>query len=535
MAEQSYDTDVLIVGAGPSGLMMACQLALRDIPFRIIDKKDRSTNYSGALILQARSIEIFRQMGIAHRAIGGGIFANEIRLIFNRKRTFILPLSNFAPGLTRFPGLLMLEQSVTERILSDFILAKGHTVERGVVLEQVTQDPEKVTCVLKSVNGGPETIKTNYLIGADGAHSTVRKQLKIQFPGKSYPNFIFVTDCKAKTTIPGDQLCFSFSANATTGFFPLRGNRCRIDGVIPSMRDKNEKPGFIDIAEYFAEITGIDAVITNPEWFSVFQQHDRCADKFQINRCFLVGDAAHIHSPVGAQGMNTGLQDAYNLAWKLSLVIRKKALPVLLDTYWSERAVIAKKIVHTTGHVFNLMTSRKLPEKIFRVYVFPTLLKVIFPLLMKYKTLRFFLFRRISQIGIQYRHSFLSQEASFGKFPRQAPEPGERLPYIRYVDKGKVVNIQDKVDGRSFHLFIFGKNPDQDDLLKVAEKYQGLFSIDSIGYSEETGVVYHRLGIKESGYYLIRPDLYIACRSVISDARYLENYLSKFTVFQQTS
>ncbi len=528
MQMHSSDTDVLIVGAGPSGLMMACQLALRNIAFRIIDKKDRYTNYSGALILQARSIEILQQMGIAHKAIGEGIFANEIRLIFSGKKSFMLPMKNFAPELTRFPGLLMVEQSVTEQLLIGFIQDYGLSVERGVVLEQFSQDSDRVTSVLISAAGAVEIIRTKYLIGADGAHSTVRKQLQIPFTGKSWPISLFVTDCKAHVEIPPDQMCFSFSASATTGFFPLRGNRWRIDGVIPGDHDLKKGLTFNDISEGFSERTCVNATLSEPEWFSVFRQHDRYAEKFQADRCFLMGDAAHIHSPVGAQGMNTGLQDAYNLAWKLALVIQKKVIPSILDSYSIERVLVARRVVRATGQVFNLMTSRSFPVTVFRIYALPAILYLLFRLMLKTKGLRHFFFRRISQIGINYRQSFLSRQATRGKFPFHAPKPGERLPYILYNEQDKVVNIQEKIGGNDFHLFIFSKQVLPGKILKVAEKYTGLTSIESIPFTEGTSIVYQRLGIKNDGVYLIRPDLYIAYRSVLPDSEHFENYLRKF-------
>jgi 2-polyprenyl-6-methoxyphenol hydroxylase-like FAD-dependent oxidoreductase len=523
------NTDVLIVGAGPSGLMMACQLALCNIPFRIIDKKDRYTNYSGALIIQPRTIEIFQQMGIARKAIQKGILANEIKLIFNGKRSFILRLKNFGPGLTRFPDLLMLEQSITEQLLTEFIHHYGYFVERQITLEQFSQDASGVTSVVKSATGEIETIRTKYLVGADGAHSAVRKQLQIPFPGKTHPISLFVTDCKAETDFLPDQLCFSFSDAATTGFFPLPGGRWRVDGTISRAQELNSALIFSDIQERFAERTRLKVGLSDPAWFSLFQSNSRCASTFQLNRCFLVGDAAHIHSPVGAQGMNTGMQDSYNLAWKLALVIREKAGTSLLDTYSTERVGVAKKVVHGTDRAFNMVTSRNYLIKIFRVCLLPLILPMILPLLIKQQAIRYFFFRRIAQIGIHYRRSPLSYQASLGKFPSSAPQPGDRLPYIPYTEDGKEANIQDKVKGTDFHLLIFSKQVLPVVILKVAEKYTRLISMESIPYKPGTSVVFERLGIKSCGCYLIRPDMYIAYRSVKPDAAHFESYLEKVT------
>lgn len=528
MQSNDKNIEVLIVGAGPSGLMMACQLALHNISFRIIDKKDHRTNYSGALIIQARSVEIFQQLGIAQTAIHSGLIANEIKIIFNGKKSFTIPVKNIGQGLTQFPCLLMLEQSKTEQLLINFIHNYGYSVERETELERFTQDADGVTSILKLATGEGETIKTKYLIAADGAHSTVRKQLQIPFAGKTYPISLFVTDCKAEVNLPSDQMCFSFSDATTAGFFPLPDGRWRVDGTISRELDAKDPLTFDDIEKCFAEKTQMKVKLFEPEWFSVFQSHDRYASSFQQNRCFLVGDAAHIHSPVGAQGMNTGLQDSYNLAWKLALVIQEKAKAVLLDTYSSERIVVANKVVRGTDRAFNLVTSRNFFVKRFRVHALPYILQLVLPLLIKQQAIRHFFFRRISEIGIQYQKSSLSHQASLGNFPAYAPKPGDRLPLLRYNENGIALNIQEKVKGTDFHLFIFSKQTLPDAIIKVAEKYTHLISIETIPFTSETSDMYKRLGIGNSGCYLIRPDMYIAYRSCKPKAEHLETYLQQF-------
>jgi 2-polyprenyl-6-methoxyphenol hydroxylase-like FAD-dependent oxidoreductase len=521
-------TQVLIVGAGPSGLMMACQLALRNIPFRIIDKKDHPANYSGALIIQARSVEIFEQMGIAQTAIQAGTIANEINILFNGKKTFSIPVKNIGHGLTKFPYLLMLEQSKTEQLLIDFIHNYGYSVERKIELLQFTQDADDVTAILKLANEKTETIKTKYLIAADGGHSTVREQLHIPFTGKTHPISLFVTDCNAEVNLPSDTMCFSFSEATTAGFFPLKDGKWRIDGAISGKLEAKDILTFEDIEKNFAERIRMKVKLYHPQWFSVFHSHQRYASSFRQNRCFLVGDAAHIHSPVGAQGMNTGLQDAYNLAWKLALVIQDKAKTSLLDTYTSERIGIAKNVVRSTDKVFNLVTSQNFFTKIFRVYAAPLIMQLVLPLIENQKIIRHFFFKKISEIGIQYRQSSLSHHASLGNFPSHAPKPGDRLPYILYHEDGKEVNMHEKVKGKGFHLFIFTKYRSLNEILMAVEKYKAIMSTEIIPYTSETRYLYERLGIENSGCYLIRPDMYIAYRSGKPEADHFESYLQQF-------
>lgn len=534
MQTQSRDKniDVLIVGAGPTGLMMACQLALRNISFRIIDKKEQRTNYSGALIVQARSIEIFQQMGIAQSAVQSGVIANEIKLVFNGKRSFKIPVRDIGQGLTQFPYLLLLEQSLTEQLLANFISNFGYSIDRETELDRFTQDDHGVTSILKLPDGNEETINTKYLIAADGARSTIRKLLQIPFIGKTYPISLFVSDCKAEGDLSSDQLCFSFSDETTAGIFPLPCGRWRIDGAISGDMENIDSLAFKDVAKHFGEKTRMNVEISEPEWFSVFHVNERCASSFQQKRCLLVGDAAHIHSPVGAQGMNTGLQDSYNLAWKLAMVIQGKSKASLLDTYSSERVVVAKNVVRGTDHAFTFVTSRSFFAKLFRIHVLPFFLQLMLPILVKQQSIRHFFFRRISEIGIQYRKSSLSQHSSMGNFPTYAPKPGERLPYINYQEGGEMINIQDKVKSNDFHLFIFSKHSSIDAISRIAERYAHLLSFEIIQYSSGTDDLFKRFGIAESGCYLVRPDLYIAYRSAKPDADHFETYFQQFFIRQ---
>lgn len=522
--------EVLIVGAGPSGLMMACQLAIRGIHFRIIDKKEHPTTYSGALIVHARSVEIFNQMGISEKAVQEAIIANDLSIVFNGKKTVQISLKDIGQGLTKFPNLYLIEQSKTEQLLIDFVSAQGYSIERKTELKSFTQDETGVTSILKLANGKEETINSQYLIAADGGDSTVREQLKIPFVGKRHPVSLFIIDCKAELDLPPDEMCFSFSDAATSGFFPMKEGRKRIDGGIPEELEGNPKITFDDIEKGFAERLRMKTRLYNPEWFSVSHSHQRYALSYQQNRCFLVGDAAHTFTPVGAQGMNTGLQDAYNLAWKFEFVIQGKAKITLLNTYSDERKNIARKLVRSTGRIYNLVTSQTIFTKTFRLHMLPYLMKWILPLIEKQKFFRQFCFSAVSEIGINYRESPLSHNASLGNFPGNAPQPGDRLPYLVFTDKDKEINIQEKIKRSGFTLFIFTKNSLPLEIIRIAERYKDIMSIETIPYTSETKYLYERLGIENSGCYLIRPDMYIAYRSNTAAAEYFESYLQQYLI-----
>jgi 2-polyprenyl-6-methoxyphenol hydroxylase-like FAD-dependent oxidoreductase len=523
----TIQTPVLIVGAGPSGLMMACQLARHNIRFRIIDQKKEPSSYSGALFIQARSLEIFHQMGIVAKVMGQGSVANTINLVFNGRKPISLQIKNLGSGITRFPHLLMLEQSKTEQILINDMEGYAATVERSTSLLHFTQNSEGVTSVLKRPDGSEEIVHTKYLIAADGGHSLVRQQLHIPFLGKTHRLSLFVMDTKAEVKMPPNEICFTFSNHASSGIFPLSDGLWRIDGTIP--KELKGSVAFHDIAEKFAQRIRMNITLHEPRWFSVFHSHQRYAGSFRKNRCFLIGDAAHVLSPVGAQGMNTGLQDAHNLAWKLALVIDGKANDPILNSYHAERQQLAKELVRSTDKLFYLVSSQNLLSKIFRLGVAPLLLKVLFPIVERYKPLGLFLFEGVSEIGIHYRKSALSKHSSLGTFPRHAPKPGDRLPFIMLIENEKEISIQDKVNDTSFHLLVFGKQTSGS--MVVADQYKGLLSLDILPFNPQTAALYKRFGITHEGFYLIRPDMHIAYRSNNASFEDFERFFKELLAF----
>ncbi len=527
---QGRPSEVLIVGAGPSGLMMACQLSIQQISFRIIDKKENSSAYSGALIVHARSMEIFNQMGIAEKFIQESILPNRLSIVINGKKMANITLKNFGLGLTKYPNLYLIEQSNTEKLLIDYLSSKFCFIERNTEFQQFTQDETGVTSLVQLPDGNIETIKTKYLIATDGGNSKIREQLKIPFIGKRHPVKLFILDCKAELDLPLDEICLLFSNYSTSGIFPLKGKRQRIDGIIPKELKDNKIIKFEDIATKFGEKLGTDINLYNPEWFSTSWSNQQYALLYQDHRCFLVGDAAHLISPVGAQGMNTGLQDAYNLAWKLAFVIQGKVKSVLLNTYSEERKIIAKKTMQTSGFIYNLVTSQNRFIKISRLHILPYLLKLILPHIEKQNKLRKCWFKAISEIGIKYNKGLLLMNASFGKFPANTPKPGERLPFFVYKDKDEEIQIQEKINILEFNLLIFTLDYYCDELKSISEKYKKVLSFIIIPLTSNTKIIYKSFGIKYQGWYLIRPDMYIAYRSSMLNVNHLNNYLQQYVL-----
>lgn len=528
---------VLISGAGPTGLMAACQLVLHGIPFRLIDKSAAATTESRALVLHARTLEIFKQMGIANKVLGEGEICRGVTWVFNGKEAAHINIEG--ENLTEFPYVFCLEQSKTEEALIQFLQERGCHIERQVELVDYVTNEQHITAQLKKSDGSIETIVANYLIGADGAHSIVREKMHLNLEGSTYLQALFVIDCQVKANIRSNEIYLMMSRLGLIGFFPMvqahniarEGcHRYRVLGVLPAA-DKDKTITFKDIQKNFSERIGMSGEIFDVAWMSIYHAHHRRAKTFRENNCFIVGDAAHIHSPVGGQGMNTGLQDAYNLVWKLALVIQGKAEDVLLDTFNIERTAVAEKLVKSTDKIFSMVASESVWMRNFRFYILPNALRFLSAVIRHVKPISQKIFTIISQIGIRYPHNQLSQNASFGKFSAHAPEPGDRFPFVLFEESGVKKNIQDHLQGVGFHCFIFAKNAGDEKALVsfCLQECGALITPHVIAYKSETEKLYDVFGVTIDGYYLIRPDMHIACRSSrLDDLNPLKNYLSDF-------
>jgi 2-polyprenyl-6-methoxyphenol hydroxylase-like FAD-dependent oxidoreductase len=518
--------DVLISGAGPAGLMMACQLALHNISFRIIDKKTSPVMHSGALIVHARTLEILDQIGIAQKAIKAGIIAQTINIRFNQPKNYALDVGDLGNGLTRFPFLLMIEQWQTENLLIGFLKDHGHSVENNTSLVNFTPEKELVSSEIQHPDGTIEIVKSKFLIGADGNNSFVRTKLNIPFPGKTHLARLFITDCEAQLPFRTNEIFFSFATTHTAGFFPLPEHRRRVDGLIPVIQ-KMEQVGFDDVTNFFGSDIHSGIKLQNPQWFSVFRSHSRCAQTYRQNRCFLVGDAAHVHSPVGAQGMNTGLQDAHNLAWKLAFYIRGKASESILGSYQEERRPLALTIIRSTDFAYSFMTSNSMLVRFLRLKLAPVLLPFFLRKFKNSNRLRNRIFTSISGIGIKYNSGIFIDSEHSVNFPAHAPKPGERLPQLVYEMGGGICSIYDGLDSKTFHLIVFGKQILPEPFRLVLDKFSEIISVKYIPYEPGTQHLFKSFGLENEGCYLIRPDLYIAWRSRDLNAASFGNYLQR--------
>jgi 2-polyprenyl-6-methoxyphenol hydroxylase-like FAD-dependent oxidoreductase len=514
---ETVQTDVIIIGAGPTGLSLACQLLRYGINFVIIEKNEGVTPYSKAIGVQARTLEIYEQIGLAQKAIEQGTIAGKARMLVGGQVRGEMDLSNIGAGLSSYPFVLMLEQSKNERLLYEYLQSQGKEVLWKTELESFSHHEEGVTVRVKSADGAPQTIEANYLVGCDGAKSRTRHALGLTFEGSTFERMFYVADAQVDWKFSHDALHVCLSKETFVVFFPLKGEkRYRIVGVFPEEFAKEEGDIlYEEIEQRIKAEAKLDLEIQEVEWFSPYKVHTRHVNKFSEGRCFLAGDAAHIHSPAGAQGMNTGIQDGYNLAWKMAFVLKGKADEKLLDSYNEERLENARHLLQTTDRMFQFAAGSEWFLEFLRTNVLPSLAKYI----LRSKAVRRVVFPLVSQIGIHYRHSFLSQHAGDENFKVKA---GDRMPYFLVEDK----SVYEKLHQPKFHWLLFSEAQNDAQRLRteVENQYADLVDFTVIPLSPE---VVEAFGTDKAFNLLLRPDNYVGFISPGSSLSGVRGYLNE--------
>src|ERR1043166_8035097 len=403
------NTDVLIVGAGPTGLALACQLIRYGIDFVIIDKKETTTPYSKAIGVQARTLEIYEQIGLADKLIELGQVAEKVRMFAGGKVRGEAEFKDLGKGLSPYPYVLIVEQGRHERLLYDHIKSNGRVVAWQTELISFQQDEAGVTAAVRRAEGATETIAAKYLVACDGAKSLVRHSLGLNFAGSTFERRFYVADVQLDWDFGHDALQVFLMRHSLLAFFPMLGEkRYRIVGTFPEEFSKDEGDIlYEEIEERIKKDTELERIeMSDVHWFATYKVHTRHVDKFSVGRVFLAGDSAHIHSPAGAQGMNTGIQDGYNLAWKLARVLKGQSSSELLATYNEERLPNAEQLTKTTDRFFALAAGPEPVMAFTRVYLFPYIAQFLFSL----DVVKKFVFPRISQIRINYEDESLSKQ-----------------------------------------------------------------------------------------------------------------------------
>jgi 2-polyprenyl-6-methoxyphenol hydroxylase-like FAD-dependent oxidoreductase len=499
------DTDVLIVGAGPTGLVLALWLTRLDVRVRIVDKTAEPGTTSRALAIQARTLELYSQIGIADAVIERGRKNIAANLWVAGKRAAHAVLGEMGTGLSPFPYALIFPQDEHEQLLIDRLAEAGIQVDRRTELLGFADAAGGVLARLKRPDGSKETCAAAYIAGCDGAHSIVRETLQIGFAGGVYDHLFYVADVAASGATMNGELHVALDRTDFLAVFPLkREGQARLIGTVREEAEhQHEDLSWNDVSRRVLEWIAIDVERVN--WFSTYRVHHRVAAHFRQGCAFLLGDAAHIHSPVGGQGMNTGIGDAVNLAWKLAAVLQGRADASLLDSYEPERIAFARRLVATTDQAFTAVTSSGAIARLVRLHIVPLVLAPLFAL----KTARRFMFRTVSQTAVNYRGSGLS-EGYAGKV-----HGGDRLPWVKSAVDGSD-NFK-PLTSLDWQVHVYGDAASEMHTLCDDRK----LSLHVFPWRPEVG----RTGLQRNAVYLVRPDGYVALADREGSATAVSSYL----------
>ena len=482
---------VLIVGAGPTGLVLALFLTRQGVTVRIIDSAPEPGTTSRAVAVAARTLELYRQVGLADEVVGRGLKVAAANIWVGGKPAAHVPFREIGVGLSPYPFMLIFPQDHHEQLLIERLASLGVTVERGVTLTGLDARPDRVVAQLAHAGGHSESCQAAYLAGCDGARSVVRHALAVGFGGGTYDRLFYVADVAASGRAADHQLHVAVDSADFVAIFPLaaEGHVRLIGSVRPEAAARGGTLRWPDVSAHALSQMPLD--VKEVRWFSTYQVHHRVADHFRQERVFLLGDAAHVHSPVGGQGMNTGIGDAVNLAWKLAAVLRDAAPPALLDSYEPERIAFARRLVATTDRLFQLITRDGALAATVRTRIAPRLLSALLPR----KVMRRFMFRTVSQIEINYRGGALASGRA-GKV-----QGGDRMPYVAALAGARAPDDLQPFSAPSWQLEVHGE---PEPTLRAAAEERGIpLRLHPWTQAAKSA------GLARNAAYLIRPDAYV--------------------------
>jgi 2-polyprenyl-6-methoxyphenol hydroxylase-like FAD-dependent oxidoreductase len=606
MVQSINGKKVLVVGAGPVGLTMAFELQRRGISCCIIDKESAPTTQSRALAIHARTLEAFENMGIVDEILKAGQKLHAVNIYVHERRILHLTMDELE---SPYPFIISLPQAETERILASELKKSGIEVARGTELIEVSQDAEHVYATLKHADASISEETFDWLIACDGAHSTIRHKLNLEFKGSRYPDAFILADVNVKTTLPQTEAHMFHGEDGILAMFPYGNDRFRLladvpfdsplikptenqdkdveatretpeknrpeentadaahGGGIPRSHLNLKKPTLEEFQDIVDKRGPSGLQISNPIWLATFAIQRRSVNHYRKERIFLAGDASHIHSPAGGQGMNTGIQDAYNLAWKLALVIEGASPVSLLDSYDSERHTIAKGVLKMTDFLTKVNTSRNPVARNIRAH--------LAPILVAQEVIQQRMRKTVSELAINYRKSLIVSEHKVDLVHALVPDhsseeqpdisdwfsfdhgpgPGDRAPDASLFD-GKTespLRLFEALSDTKHHLLLLSGARNTSSGLKnleelskfVIDKYSRWITVHLI-VAEQTYYpdfpanapqlcdpdlsMHHKYGANSECLYLIRPDGYIGFRSLPVDLASLKKYLEQIFV-----
>ena len=497
-------TDVLIVGAGPTGLVLALWLTRLGVKVHIIDKTSEPGTTSRALAVQARTLELYRQLDLTDAILAEGRQVPAANLWVKGEKAARLTLEASGSNLTPYPFVQVFPQDQHERLLIERLEKLGVSVQRRTELVGFSENDEHILARLRGPAGDEQSCEARYIAGCDGARSLVRETIGAGFPGGTYRQVFYVADVEASGPSFNGEMHIDLDEADFLAVLPLPGpGHARLVGTVRDERAEHaETLQFADVSD--RAIAHLKVSIDKVHWFSTYRVHHRVTDHFRRGRAFLLGDAAHIHSPAGGQGMNTGIGDAINLAWKLAMVVAGRAPDRLLDSYEVERIGFARRLVATTDRVFSFATAEGRMANIMRTRIAPLML----PAAARFDLVREFLFRTVSQIMLNYRGSFLSK-GSAGRV-----HGGDRLPWVVVGDQDNFASLV----SISWQIHVYGA---------ASAELDHWCQTHAVPLHVFDWQAQHEIaGLTRNAIYLLRPDTYVALVDTSGTLAALDGYLA---------
>ncbi len=488
---------ILIVGAGPTGLTAAMELSRMGVPVRLIDQRVAPSTTSRALAVQARTLELLAQRGLTAEMLHRGNIGHAATLYGNGRQLAKVNLSEIE---SRYNYILLLAQSETENLLREQVQRQGVAVEWSTELIGFAQNDAGVRAVLRRPDGQLEEVALAYLISAEGAHSLVRHTLNMPFPGKSLPQHYALADLHLDGDIPDDELSIFLSDKGFLAVFPMKDRRFRFIALDPTTHEGTASdPTLGELQHLYDAVGHIPVRLRDMNWSSRFNVNSRMVEHLQAGRVFLGGDAAHIHSPAGGQGMNTGIQDMINLGWKLALVWHGHATPALLATYEQDRLPVIRGVVNTTEKATDAFNSNN-----------PLVYQVVthaLPLFLNTHFVQHLGTGAISQTSANYRASDLSQTQHAGGHLHG----GDRVPDLDVLagEAGSPAALYSLLDPSRFTLLLVGGASLPPDWQQQLRPWQSLLSVQAVASAPEATESFQTAFGHKPVLLLVRPDAYL--------------------------
>ena len=536
--------DVLVVGAGPVGLTVAAALAHHGLTCRVIDKAAAPSDKSKALVVWSRTLELLDNLGLAQTFVEAGLKARGASVYAHGKRLVHVELAGVESPFG-FP--LMLPQNVTERLLTGHLAQHGVAVERRVELVSFAERPGAVAGTLRHGDGQKEAFEAPWLVGCDGAHSTVRHALGVAFTGRAEPNDWTLADVRVEGPLAADEVSVFWHAKGVLVCFPITPGRFRVIADLGPADDAGRRPdpSLADVQAKVDERGPGGLTLADPVWLANFRINERKVTDYRRGRAMLAGDAAHVHSPAGGQGMNTGMQDAFNLAWKLALVQRGEGrAEALLDSYSVERSAVGDQVLRGAALATLMATLRNPVAQFLRNHVAGVLASFGF--------VQDRLRNAVSELSVNYRHGPLSAEDWHGG--AGGPAAGDRLPDAPLTAAGgERTTLFAALRGGRHALLLFPGAADSDavsQLVKIADEtgraFPNVFSTHVVlnggdpapgaagsnvsAWIDADGGLHRRLGVTGRALIWVRPDGYIGYRGQPADGERLSKYLDHYLI-----